>query len=234
VPQAHFPPELLNSLRALEEILPLQEDLETTMARIAEVSVRLVDGCDSASASVLEDGEVRTPGASDQLAIELDLVQYQTGAGPCLDAVTNGRILVVDDMKAESRWPAFCESALRHGIVSSMSLPLRIDGVTGSLNLYGRSQRGFREVASELIELLSNSASIALENSKVYAASKRLIDQLNEAIKSRELIGEAKGILMARERLSEDGAFEMLVRASQTTNTKLREIAQKIVDEATS
>jgi GAF domain-containing protein len=233
VARAHFPPELLSSLRALEEILPLQEDLETTMARVAEVSVRLVDGCDSASVTLVEDGEARTPGASDQVAVELDHVQYQSDSGPCLDAVAHGRSYVVDDLEAERRWSAFRESALQHGIVTSMSIPLRIDGVTGGLNLYGRSKGGFKQVASELMELIANGASIALENSKVYGASKRLIDQLNEAIKTREVIGEAKGILMAREGISEDEAFEMLVRVSQNTNTKLREIAQRIVNEAT-
>jgi GAF domain-containing protein len=233
VTRGDFPPELLESLRALEEILPLQEDLETTMTRVANVSVRIVDGCDSAGVTILEGGEVRTPGASDQVAMELDRAQHESGLGPGLDAIGHARTFVVDDLQAEPRWPAFCASAVQRGMLSSMSLPLHIDGISGGLNLYSRSKNGFKDVATEPINLLVHRASIALENSKVYAASKRLIEQLNEAIKSREVIGEAKGILMAREGISEDEAFEMLVKVSQSSNTKLREIAQRIVDETT-
>jgi GAF domain-containing protein len=231
--QADFPPELLESLRALEHVLPLQADLETTLTKISKVSVRLVAGCDSASITVVEGGEARTPGASDEAATELDQAQYDSGSGPCLEAIEQARIVEVDDLEGEKRWPEFARSALEHGFSSSLSVPIKIDGVTGGLNLYGRSKNGFRQTPRELTELLAARASVAIGNAKVYGASQRLIEQLNEAIKTREIIGEAKGILMAREGVSEDHAFQMLVTASQNSNTKLRDIALKLVEQTT-
>lgn len=228
-----FPKELLESLRVLEEILPLREDIATTLTKISEVSVRLVPGCDTASVTFVDEGTVSTPGASHEIAIELDQVQYRTESGPCLQAVKEGRTFTIADLETDRRWPEFATAAAASGFRSTLSVPIRIDGITGGLNLYGRSKSVFEDASEELTGLLAARAAIAIENAKVFRATKRLIEQLNEAIKTRELIGEAKGILMAREGLSEDEAFQMLVIASQRANTKLREIAKKIVDDAT-
>jgi GAF domain-containing protein len=230
VTEADLPLKLIDALRALEGVLPLQDDLGTTLTKIAEVSVHLVPGCDSASFSLVERGGVRTPGASDDAAVELDLAQYESGSGPCLQAIHEGQTIMVDDLESDKRWPEFAASALNHGFFSSLSVPIKIDGISGGLNLYGRSKNGFRQAPPELTDLLTARAAIAIENTKVHGASQRLIEQLNDAIKSREVIGEAKGILMAREGVSEDEAFQMLVTASQNTNTKLREVAQALVD----
>jgi GAF domain-containing protein len=230
VADADLPLKLIDALRALEDVLPLQDDLGTTVAKISEVSVRLVPGCDSASISLVESTGVRTPGASDNAAVELDLAQYRSDSGPCLQAIREGQTIMVDDLESDKRWPEFAASALNHGFLSSLSVPITFDHTSGSLNLYGRSKGGFRDTPPELTDLLTARASIAIENTKVYGASQRLIEQLNDAIKTREIIGEAKGILMAREGVSEDEAFQMLVTASQNTNTKLREVAQTLVD----
>lgn len=227
-----FSPELLDALKALEEVVPLQEDLETTLTKIVEVSIRLLPGCDSASVSLVENGEVSTPAASDDGAVELDDAQYRSGRGPCLDAIRESRIYMVEDTREETRWPEFCRAASALGIVSSLSIPLRVNGTTGGLNLYGRSKNGFAEVPNELADLLSSRASMAIENAKVYGATRHLVEQLQEAIKTREIIGEAKGILMEREGVGEDEAFQMLITVSQNTNTKLRDIAQKMVGDA--
>jgi GAF domain-containing protein len=227
-----FPNALLAALQDLEEVLPLQEDLGSTITKIAEVTVRLVDGCDSASVTIQEDGDVSTPGASDHVALMLDQAQYGSGRGPCLDAAEHGQIFVVADMNGEPRWPEFSKVAVEQGVLSSLSVPIKTSTLTGGLNLYGRSVDAFKDAPKELTDLIAKRASIAIENATVYGATKALVEQLNEAIKTRELIGEAKGLLMAREGVSEDEAFQMLVTVSQNTNTKLREIAQKIVDDA--
>jgi GAF domain-containing protein len=230
--ETYFKPELDDATLALEELLPLQDSLESTFSKISDVSVRLIKGCDLASVSLVNNGEVQTPTAGDKVAIDLDREQYQADAGPCLDAIKQDQVMVVEDIENETRWPEFSRAAVNFGVSSTMSVPIKIDGDTGGLNLYGRAKNAFREASRELTDLLATRASIAIENAKRYSASRHLVEQLNEAIKTREVIGEAKGILMAREGVSEDGAFRMLVTASQNTNTKLREIAQKIVDEA--
>lgn len=233
MPHQHFPPALLEALHALEDVMPLQEDLETTLGKISEIAVLLVAGCGSASVTLLEAGKPRTPGASEESAVALDLAQYESDSGPCLEAIDRDETIVCDDFGDEERWPQFIRSAVDHGFATSLSVPLKFDNPSGGLNLYGRSKNGLSQTPSELTELLGARASMAIKNTNVYGAGQRLIEQLNGAINTREVIGEAKGILMARQRVSDDEAFQMLVTASQESNLKLRDIATKLVREAT-
>jgi GAF domain-containing protein len=225
-----FPRELVMAVRGLEELLPLQDDFESTLTRVCEVSVRLLEGCDSASITVQDDG-AHTPGASDQVAVDLDMKQYETGEGPCLQAIAEGERILADDLSTETRWPVFVKACLKEGMETVLSIPIRADGIHGGLNLYGRTKGALKERSPDMGDMLAARASIAIENAKLYGASKQLVDQLNEAIKTRELIGEAKGILMAREGVTSEEAFQMLVTVSQNTNTKLRDVAKKLVEE---
>jgi transcriptional regulator with GAF, ATPase, and Fis domain len=221
---------LLEAMRDLEDLLPLQDTLTATLDKIAEASVRLIDGCDLASVTVIESGDARTRGSSDQVAIDLDLVQYEAGSGPCLQAITEGRTIQAADLETDQNWPDFADAAFGEGLNSSLSIPIEITDVKAGLNLYGREKNGFDPTSPYITELLTSRASLAIQNAQIHGASKRLIEQLHEAIKTREIIGEAKGILMAREGVSEDEAFQMLVTASQSTNTKLKDVAQTLVD----
>jgi GAF domain-containing protein len=229
--QPEFPPELLEALHALENLMPLQTDLEATLSRISDVAVSLLPGCDSASVTVEDGDDVRTVGTSDGTAIELDRAQYRDRSGPCLDAIERKMKVMVDDLETETRWPEFTKQALENGFRSVLSSPLAIEGIPAGLNLYGRAVNGFSGTPQDLTDLLVARAAVAIENARLYGASHRLIDQLNEAVKTRELIGKATGILMAREGVSDEEAFQMLVTASQNTNTKLRDIAQKLVED---
>jgi GAF domain-containing protein len=232
VSSARYPPELIEALRALEGLLPLQDDLDAMLTKLSHVAVSIVEGCDSASVTLIEAEVPRTVGATDEIAIRLDEAQYRSGSGPCLEAIQRAKKLVVHSLEAEERWPEFRESALEHGFMSSLSVPLNSNGFSVGLNLYGRLESGFKDSPRELTDLLASRASIAIENARIYGAAKQLIEQLNEAIKTREVIGEAKGILMAREAISEDEAFQMLATISQNSHIKLREVAQRMVDDA--
>jgi AmiR/NasT family two-component response regulator len=106
--------------------------------------------------------------------------------------------------------------------------------VLGSLNLYSKRVHGFGEASIAMGNLFSEQAAVALANAKTHASALQLTENLQEALKTREIIGEAKGILMVREDVNEDEAFQMLRRASQTTNMKLRDIAQELVDKVIS
>jgi GAF domain-containing protein len=226
-----FSPELIDALQALEPLLLLKEDLESTLSKLSEVAVTVVSGCDSASVTLKENGEVRTPGASDGVATALDSEQYRADSGPCLTAIEEAATLVVDDLETDPRWPTFSKAATEQGIVSTLSVPIRIDGVSGGLNLYSRTRAGFRDSSSELTDLLASRASVAIENARIYGASRRLIEQLKEAIETRDIIGAAKGILMEREGVPDDKAFQMLVTTSQNGHLKLREVARRIVEQ---
>jgi GAF domain-containing protein len=115
--------------------------------------------------------------------------------------------------------------------MSSLSIPLQVRGETlGALNLYSKTLSAFEGTGAANADLFGEHAAVAVANAYTFANALRLSENLKEALKSRELIGEAKGILMAREGVTEDEAFEMLRRASQRANLKLRDIAQELVN----
>jgi hypothetical protein len=118
--------------------------------------------------------------------------------------------------------------------MSTLSLPLAIaDGPLGAMNLYGTVEDGFDGAAIETASLFAAQASIVLGNAQAYWDARALSEHLSESIVSREIIEQAKGIVMESMRCSGDQAFAYLVQQSQQTNTKLRVIAQGIVDDTT-
>jgi GAF domain-containing protein len=128
------------------------------------------------------------------------------------------------------RWRIFAELAERAGMHSVWSLPLKVrDRTTGALNLYSAAAEGVEGSSAETSRLLAREASVVLANASALMTAEQANHQLLEALMTRDVIGQAKGILMAREGLSADEAFDVMRRASQRTNRKLRDMAAEIV-----
>lgn len=224
-------PEILAALQQLSSLLESDDAFDRTLATVVDLSVSTLPGCDSAGITLRPNGHYKTVAASDHYTFEIDRIQYDTKQGPCLEALESGEARYIKNVSEETRWPAFRERAAREGFRSGASLPLRINGSAGALNLYSRSEESFEDDAVHIGEVFARQASIALHNAQIYTAARRLGDQLNEALKTRDIIGRAKGILMERERVSDEEAFEMLKRTSQNMNVKLRDLAQRLVEE---
>jgi GAF domain-containing protein len=174
--------------------------------------------------------KVSTSVATHEVAQRADDHQYRTDEGPCLEAVRTGEIYKIDDMSGETRWPHFAPRAAQEGVTSSYSMPLVVGGrILGALNLYSLHSR-FGADDERVGQAFARQAAIALANAQAYQKTRDLVDQLNEALQSRDVIGQAKGILMAQESITADVAFERLRTMSQSGNVKLRELAQHIVD----
>jgi GAF domain-containing protein len=128
------------------------------------------------------------------------------------------------------RWPAFAAAANDVGMRSFLASPLiAADQAIGSLNLYSTSPDGFDELDDALVALFSAQASVALANARLYRSAQRLSDQLQEALDSRAVIEQAKGVLMAQHRVGPEEAFELLRDRSQRENRKLRDVAREVV-----
>jgi GAF domain-containing protein len=229
----HYSPELVKNLNELHGLLLSEETLESTLQRVAELARATIDGCDAAGLSIIEKTEVSTAAATDEFTLKIDQDQYQNREGPCLQAMSTQEVVSVEDIASDPRWPNFAADATRHGLGSSLSFPLGVrDRPMGALNLYSKTAGAFEEANRPVGTLFAAQAAVAISNAQVYASTVQLTDQLRDAIRTRELIGEAKGILMAQEGVSDDEAFEMLKRVSQNSNVKLRDIAQKVVEDA--
>ncbi|MEA2476279.1 MAG: hypothetical protein QOF16_379 [Actinomycetota bacterium] len=223
--------ELVDGLQRLSALLGSDNVLEETLQTVVDLSVATLPGCDSAGVTVRAHGRDTTAAATDAYTLEIDKIQYSNDEGPCVSSLEESVVKQIDAVSEESRWPDFCKQAADKGLKSVLSLPLINNEPLGSLNLYARTERAFDQKMVDIAQIFAKQASIALENARTYAEARLLAAQLTEALKSRDAIGQAKGILMEREGVSDDEAFEMLKTISQNANVKLRDIAQRLIDE---
>jgi GAF domain-containing protein len=221
---------LTKGLEAMSRFFVGDATLGDTLHRVAELARNTLSGADMVGITMLVEGRTRTAVFTDDTAPQIDAAQYETGIGPCLDAFRHQQVFRIDDMEKDHQWPPFSEAAAAEGIQSSLSLPLlaRHEGV-GALNFYSRTSAAFSEEDVEVGLQFATQAAIVLANAQAYWDVRQLAENMAEAMKSRAIIEQAKGILMGAQRCSADEAFQILVRASQRENRKLREIAQEIV-----
>jgi GAF domain-containing protein len=219
------------ALRELARIQLGDQPLTTTLQRIAELTQQAVPGVHDASVTLVEGDKVKTVVFTGPLAVDLDERQYEVGFGPCLDAATTGQTVVVGLDDADSPYPEFIEVARRAGIAHTISvgLPLPQRSV-GGLNIYGTNREPFGPDARDLFETFASYAAVAVANAALYNSTADLARQMQVAVRSRAVIDQAKGIVMAKQHCSADDAFGVLVRRSQAHNVKLRDVAQGIVD----
>jgi GAF domain-containing protein len=219
------------AMHELAHLLVSEETVEQTLRRVADLAVRVIEGCDAAGVTLVDNDGWSTAAWTDERTLAVDRGQYSRRHGPCLQAIKDVSILRFDVEEAEQRWPDFAADARANDIRSFLAAPLMLGGQPiGALNLYSQKPSGFTALDDVLIALFTGQASVAVANAKVYADAVRLTDQLNQAIGSRAVIEQAKGIVMARECVDADAAFDELRRQSQTRNVKLRLVAQEIVD----
>ncbi|WP_030669127.1 GAF and ANTAR domain-containing protein [Streptomyces sp. NRRL B-1347] len=205
-----------------------QASVDATLRRVTASATELVEGCDAAGVLVLHGRGVQTLAATDQLVVDSDQLQERVREGPCFDAARSSlgaRVFRIADLSREQpRWPAYAPRAHRLGVGSMMGFLLFTeDAELGALNLYSRRVGAFTE-ASELAGwLFASHAAVAFSSARTHA-------QMEQAVATRHLIGEAMGILMGSHRLTEDQAFAVLRRYSQENNVKLRDVARRVCE----
>lgn len=169
-------------------------------------------------------GDVQTLSATDRYPAVLDDIQRQHREGPCLAAAWKHHVVRLDDVGAEERWPSYCrEVAATTPIRSILAFELFTgEGSTGALNFYSQTPNAFDDDSVELGLILATHAALAWH-------MVRRDEQFRSALASRDVIGQAKGMLMERFDIDALQAFELLKRLSQTSNIALAEVAQQVV-----
>ncbi|MFD9389481.1 GAF and ANTAR domain-containing protein [Streptomyces sp. NPDC060000] len=208
-----------------------QESVDATLRRITASATELVDGCDAAGILVLQDKRVETLAPTDQLVVDSDQLQARLGEGPCFDAAHSAqgeRVFRIGDLTAQrSRWPAYAPQAHALGVGSMMGFLLFTDDEDlGALNFYSRKPGAFTEASEMAGWLLASHAAIAFSSARTHA-------QMEHAVATRHVIGEAMGILMGSHHITEEQAFDVLRRYSQENNVKLREVARLVCERGT-
>lgn len=215
--------DLAARLNEVARALHRQDTAQDTLDEIVRAAVGTIPGAWHAGImTIVGKREVRTVATTDDVPRDVDQVQFDTGQGPCLTALYQQKIVSAPDLAEETRWPLFAERALALDVASMLSFRLYVEGDDlGALNLYSPDTRAFDEESEHVGLLFAGHAAVAL-------ATAQEREHLAEVVQTRDLIGQAKGILMERHRLTADQAFAVLVRASQQTNVKLRVIAERL------
>ena len=207
--------------------------LRETLQRVTDLALKAVPAADMVGITMLVEGKAQTAVFTHETAPEIDAAQYETRIGPCLDAFRHQQVYRIDFMDKDRHWPPFSEAAGAQGIQSSLSLPLiaRHEGV-GALNFYSRTAEAFSDDDVHVGLQFATQAASVLANSQAYWDAHHLSQDMTTAMNSRTTVEQAKGILMGARGCNTEEALQILVRASQREDRKLREVAEEMVAEA--
>jgi GAF domain-containing protein len=213
------------SLEILARALHVKNaELQPTLEAIASTAVTMLSPARYAALTVLSRGELIPRASTGEPPLLLDRLQQRLGNGPCIDAAKHQCAFRIEDTLEDLRWPEFCAAAAKLEVRSMLCVPLWIDerGL-GALSLYADQAAAFNDLHERVTVLLATFAALAL-------AEAQRADQLHDALANRDVIGQAKGILMERHGVTAEAAFGVLSRVSQAENMKLAAIARRFVE----
>lgn len=216
--------ELAETFAEVARTLLDQHDVTGTLAHICDLAVETLANCEAAGISIAEGKQISNLTTTNNLPRIVDEIQSETQEGPCVDAIREHQVFMTGTLSTEERWPNFAPRAHREtGVESILSLRLFArEDTMGALNLYSTQADAFADQDVEIGSVFAAHAAVALTNARREA-------QLEDKAASRDLIGMAKGIIMSRQHVSDEQAFDILRRASQRMNVKLRELAERVV-----
>jgi GAF domain-containing protein len=226
----------LATLQELTGLLVEEAPFEVLLEQLLELTSRAITSSAAVSVTVVGDlGGYVTAASTCPAAERIDALQYELQEGPCVDALETGRRHHLRDLAEPERWPAFRARARAHGFGTVLSVPLVAGGTAvGALNVFAEGPDGLEEPDVFLAERIAAPAAATLANARAYRRALRLGEQLQEALESRAVIEQAKGLLMGIERIDADEAFERLRQISQRTNVKVRDVAVRLLAQASS
>ncbi len=219
--------DVAHALAEAARTINAHRTLEQTLDAIVHSARASIPGFNHVGISILHSKDkIETLAATSQLVWELDAVQYTLMEGPCVDSMRKEPTVAADHLRHDQRWHRYVPQAVQHGVRSQLAFRLYDDDTTlGGLNLYSTETDVIEEGAREIGELFATHATVALG---------RAIEEenLNLALTTRGVIGQAIGLTMCRFELTSERAFQFLIRASSTSNVKMRDIAEAVVAEA--
>jgi GAF domain-containing protein len=219
-----------SSLLELQALLLESGTLHHFLDRLAQLTAQALPEGSSCGVTVRQNSRAVTLAASDELAMRIDQLQYDFGEGPCLETLATGKLHYIVDTASEQRWPRFCPAAHEQGVRSCLGLPLNgPTGQMGGYNFYATWRDAFAEDNREQLEIFAANAAGAIAVAVKLADQTQMSDDLHGALASRAVIDQATGIIMAQQRCGAAAAFDILRRASQNRNVKVRDLAAEIV-----
>lgn len=229
--------EAAEAFGVLRDALALEEPLDDVLLRLAETAAIATVDADAVTVTVTMSGQPRTAAATNTSLVEVDEEQYRADRGPCLESARTLKSIRAVVGEHSDLWPEFERAAAAHDIRTYLSVPVVLPASeraetehVGTLNIYSRSASAFDPFDEGLMRLFTTAASAAITNAHRWQRSRDHIEQLEQAMVTRAVIEQAKGVLMAVHSCTADEAFSMLVKQSQKENVKLRDVAKNLLD----
>lgn len=215
------PADLTSVFADIARTLLAAETVEETLARVVRLATETVEGCDYAAVSVVHaDAGITTPAASHDIGAQCDALQYELQEGPCVGSIWERQTFESEDLAQETRWPRWGPRAVALGVASLISFRLFVqDDTLGALNLYAGRPRAFDDVDRATGAIFASHAAVALSGAQRQA-------KLDRAT----VIAKATGMLMERRSITAEQAFDVLQRAAQRMNVRLRDVAEGVVE----
>lgn len=213
-------------------MLFVNESVHATLQTIVDLAVGTIEGCDGAAILLVTKREILAGSWTNERVRRVEEAEYSLGEGPCVNAIWEQPTFESADLRNHlTEWPRFVPIALEMGIASMLAFRLFAAGDTlGALDLYSYQPGVFDETTRAIGTVFAAHAALALAGAQVHERDLEVAKQLQEALLSRDLIGQAKGILMASRDIRADEAFDALRETSQHENMKVREVAQRVVE----
>lgn len=223
------PFDIRSQIDQLATVLLREYSFAGVLELVVSLAVEAIPGVDTGSITLAGNGRPETPAATSGEVRAIDEVQYTSGRGPCLSAISRRKAVVGKFSDHEAEWPEVAHEAQSRNFQSVLSLPLGEPRIVGALNLYAVARDGIDEMDLAIGKAFAHYAGALVSNAATLASAEMLNRHLEDALVSRDVIGQAKGVLRERHGYSDQEAFDTLRHSSQRERTKLREIAQDVL-----
>ncbi|WP_432570157.1 ANTAR domain-containing protein [Kineococcus sp. SYSU DK005] len=223
--------ELVDVFLCMSGLLLSEQTVGSALELVTSLAHSTLPSTSAAAVTLVDERGRRTSvAATDPLAEQADSLQYELQEGPCLTALAHERVVRVHDVAREQRWPRWSQAVLPLPVRASLTVPVVIAGTCmGAIKVYGRHPGSYGAHAERVLTLFAQQAGVLIANMQSLEDARRMSQELQQALISRDTISTAKGIVMAREGVDEESAFARLVRTSQRSGKKLHVVAASIV-----
>jgi GAF domain-containing protein len=226
--------ELAMLFARMSGLLLSHETVASALALVSSLAVETVPGAVGAGVTVVDrQGGKRTSGATDDRVQQADALQYELDEGPCLAATASRQVVRVDDLTSDPRWPRWSEAVAPLGLRAALSAPLVAgDAGLGAMKVYADEPAAFDDEAERRLAMFSAQAAVLVANVQSYERARQISDELRATVRSRDVVSMAKGVLMGRDGVSEETAFDVLRGRAERAGVTLHDAARTVLGSA--
>ena len=227
---AGLPAELSSALAQMAGLVLSRETVDTAVALVTTLAEATIAGTIGAGVTIADEHGKRSKAASNQLVEQADALQYEFDEGPCLTAWRMRQLVRIDDTVTDSRWPRWNNAAARLGVRAVLSVPMVVDDESiGAIKVYSDQPAGYGEHDERVMSLFGEQAAILLANAQSLEQARRLSRQLTDALRGRDVIVRATGVLLARGAADEAAAFTALTDAARRSGQTVQQLARELL-----